>query len=485
MDWLRKVIIAIIAFLMALFNDLFGQEIVNNQPAWTLQKCIEYAFENNIQIKQQTLNEELYRLDLIKNKYNFLPSLNANATHGYTWGRSVDRYTNQFSESEIRSNNFSLSSQLVIFNGFQLYNNLRQSELYLTSIKYDSEKLKNDIALGIATAYLNILFSQSLFENSKLQLEATKVQLERTKKLVSSGTLSELNLFNIEAQYASEELQMVNYENQLNIANLTLIQMLDLKETNNFKISEPVITISIKNELSLTPEQIYYNSLENMPEIKAAEYKIKAAEKTIKISKGNLYPTLTLNGSIGTGYSSGSQEITNTNMLGFDTLGYVYLTNQPVISSIPRFEYNYATKSFNNQIDDNLSKSLSFNLSIPIFNNYQVRSVINKAKINLKISELNYELQKNQLYKSIQQAHADAIAALKKYYSAEKAVKAYKLAYEQIEQKYTIGSISYFEFSDAKAKYTKAQNDLTQAKYDYIFKTKIIDFYLGKSITLD
>ncbi len=464
-----------------MITQLFAQE--TKPSVWGLQTCIEYALKNNIQIKQQLLNEESSRQEMIRNKCSMLPSINGSASQGYNWGRTVDRYTNQFSESKVQSNNFYLSSQVTLFSGFQLYNNVRQAQLSLEASKFDSQKYKNDIALGVATAYLNVLFSKSLVENALVQKLTTEVQLNRTKKMVEAGSLSEVNLLNIEAQFASEDLQLTNYENQLTIAYLTLTQMLDLKNVDGFDVETPQISVKGKPELILSPMDIYKTSLTKMPEIQSAEIREKIAQKSLQIARSGFSPSLTLQGSLGTGYSDGSKSITGTTPDGYQTIGIVEGTNQLVLA--PSFQYNYATKSFDNQINDNFSKSLSFNLSVPIFNGYQVRSSVNKAKVNYKMVQYNTELQKNQLYKSIQQAFTDAQAALKKYYASEKAVLAYQAAFNLLNQKFTLGSASYFEYSDAKSKLTKAQNDFIQAKFDYTFKTKIIDFYLGNPIKLD
>lgn len=482
MELLRKFIIAFVTIIIAMITQLFGQP-ATTPKVWNLQTCIDYALQNNIQIKQQLLNEELSRQEVIRSKCSILPSLNGSATQGFNWGRNVDRYTNQFSESEIQSNNFYLSSQVTLFSGFQHYNTIRQSQLSLQASKFDSQKYKNDISLGIATAYLNVLFTKSLVENAMIQKQTTEVQLTRTQKMVDAGALPEINLLNIEAQFASEDLQLTTYQSQLSIAYLTLTQMLDLKNTDGFEIEVPQIRIDGKPEISATPMAIYNTSITRMPEIQAADFREKIAYKGLQIARSGYSPSLSLQGSVGTGYSNGSKTITDATPSGFQTIGYVDGTAQMVVA--PTFTYNYATKSFENQISDNLNKSLTFNLTIPIFNGYQVRSSVNRAKINYLMTQYNTELQKNQLYKSIQQAYSDAQGALKKYYSAEKAVTAYQRAFNMINQKYTLGSASFYEFSDAKSKYTKAQNDYIQAKFDYIFKTKIIDFYIGNPINLD
>lgn len=478
MTWIKKIIVTAVLYFLSLLVNLFAQDI----KQWSLEECIDYAIKNNIQIKQQLLNEELTRQDMLISKGAFLPNLNGFASHSYNYGRTVDRFTNQFADARVQSNNFYLSSQVTLFSGFRIYNSFRQTQMNMLANQLETEKYKNDIALGVATAYLNVLFSKSLFENAQLQIETTKKQVERTRKLVEAGVLSDMTLLNLEAQYAAEEYSLTNSENQLNLAYLTLTQMMDLKDFGNFSVVEPKITISGTPDLLLTPNQIFTIAFKKMPEIKAGEFRLKAAQKGLSIARSGFSPQLTMQGSIGTGYSGASQEITGYTSR-IDTVGYVPSTMDVVVA--PGFTFNYATKSFEDQISDNVNKTIGFNLSVPIFNGFQVRSSVNRAKVGVKMAEYNMQLQENQLFKSVQQAHSDAIASLKRYYSAEKAMNAYKLAYQQIELKFDMGSATFFEYSDAKSKYTKATNDYVQAKYEYIFKSKIIDFYLGKPLQIE
>ncbi len=479
MDWIKKILITIVLFLVSLFVNLFAQEI----RQWSLEECIDYAIKNNIQIKQQVLNEELSRQDVLLSSGAFLPNLNGFASHSYNYGRTVDRFTNQFAESQVQSNNFYVSSQVTLFSGFRIYNSFRQTQLSLIANRFDTERYKNDIALGVATAYLNVLFAKSLYDNAKLQTDATIIQLDRTRKLTEAGVLSEINALNMEAQFASEELALINAENQLNMAYLTLVQLLDLNEIGSFSVVEPDIRIDGIQELLLTPFQIYQISIKKMPEVQAAEYKLKAAQKGLHVARSGYSPQFTVQGSLGTGFSGASKELTGFTYKGLDTIGFVPTTNDFVVA--PGFTYNYATKSFEDQINDNLNQTIGFNLSIPIFNGFQVKSSVNRAKIGVKMAEYNVQLIENQLYKNIQQSHSDALAALKRYHSANKAKNAFKLAYEQIEIRYNIGNSTFFEFSDAKAKFNRASNDLIQAKYDYIFKSKIIDFYMGNPLQIE
>ncbi|MDD2345964.1 MAG: TolC family protein, partial [Bacteroidales bacterium] len=366
MNWIKKIFITLAFLCISLLMSLFAQEV----RQWSLEDCIDYALKNNIQIKQQLLNEELSRQDALLSKGAFLPNLNGFASHSYNYGRTVDRFTNEFAESQVQSNNFYISSQATLFSGFRIYNSFRQTQLNLQASGYETERYKNDIALGVATAYLNVLFAKSLFDNAKLQIAATEIQLNRTRKLTEAGVLSEINALNMEAQFASEELTLINAENQLSMAYLSLVQMLDLKEVGSFSVIEPNIQIGGIQELLLTPFQVYEISIKEMPEIQAGVYRLKAAQKGLLVARSGYSPQLTIQGSIGTGFSGASREMNGFTLRGLDTIGFVPATNDVVVA--PGFSYNYATKSFEDQINDNLNQTIGFNLSIPLFNGFQV-----------------------------------------------------------------------------------------------------------------
>ncbi len=463
----------IIIFLLLVSTNLFSQE------KWSLEKCINYALKNNIQIKQQELNTKISEVQLTQKKATILPTLNAGANQNFTFGRSVDPFTNQFSTSNTKSNNFSVQSSLTIFNGFQTINNLKKAKLDLKSSLENLQKLKNDISLNIASAYLNILFNNEILKTAQQQAKITKLQVDRTKKLVDAGNLSLDNLLTIESQLASEELQIVNAENNYNMSVITLQQFLDLDSLNNFEIIIPEnINIS---EVTGNPDDIYQTAVKNLPQILAAEYNLQSSQQNLRISKGMLSPRLVLNGSYGTGYSDQRQipvgnPIVNSYLSGYtESLENVYSY---------QMTYDYTTKPFSDQIKDNASFSLSFSLTIPIFNGFQTKSSIDNSKINVLNNEYNLQLAKNQLYKDIKQQYFDVKAAAKKYYAAKKAVDANKLSFELKQEKFNVGLINSVDYNIAKNNLFKAKSDFLQAKYEYLFKSKILDFYKGKKIKI-
>lgn len=453
------------------------------QEVWTLSKCIEYALQNNIQVKQSLLSAELAKENYEQSIANLLPSLNAGASHSYNWGQRIDPFTNQFATNRVRSNNFGLSSSVTVFNGFQLNNTMKKNNLDFMASRYDVEKMQNDIALNISTAYLQILFAQELLGVAKNQLQITQNQLERTEKLVKAEVLPEGNLLDLQAQISSDELQIVTAENQLDLAYLNLKQLMDYKGTGEFKVEKPIVDVPADALAALTPEQIFSSAVNTQPEIKSAETQILSADKSLSIAKGTASPSLTLTGSIGTGYSGLSQTVTGYEV-GDPTIIGATADSTLVYGLQNSITPLYEKTPFGDQLDQNFNQNLSLNLNIPIFNGWQSRTAIARAKINRQSSELALEASKNQLQYTIQQAHADAKAALKQYNASLRTVEALNQSLEYAQKRFDVGLLNATDFNETKTRLASAQSDMLRAKYDYIFKLKVLDFYQGKPITL-
>src|SRR3989339_782587 len=263
-----------------------------SQEKWTLERCIEYALKNNIQIKQQELNSEYAKNNLRQSKLNILPTVNGSAAQNYSWGRSVDRFTNTFSEDRTMSVNFGLSSSITVFNGFQNYNTVRQKNFDMMAGLQNLEKAKNDISLSISSSYLQILFNLEFLEIAKSQLDITKLQVERTKKLVDAGSVANGNLLQVEAQAAQEDLQVVNAENNLTLSYLTLIQLLDIDSVEFFQIDKPDFENFDMSAALLTADLVYLEAEKNLPQVRASEYSLRSAESGLALARGNMSPRL-------------------------------------------------------------------------------------------------------------------------------------------------------------------------------------------------
>lgn len=453
------------------------------QKQWSLEECINYAIEKNLSVKRSELNLEISAENLKQSKYNALPTLNANANNTYNFGQTIDPFTNRFATQTVRSNSFGVQASLNVFNGFQTVNSIKSNQLGVEASMADLDKMKNDISLNVANSYLQTLFNIELLRNAESQLSVTKVQKERIVKLVAAGSQPQGAQFDIEAQLAQEELNRVNAENQLNLSLLNIKQLLRLEASEDFAVIEPQLGDIEEQQIASTPGAIYENSLSIMPEIKGSEIRLIQAEQDLKRARGGYSPRLTVNGALGTGYSGLSQEV-----VGFSpevtvpTGGFTATSNEAVLTTIenPIFQ----DKSFSNQLDDNLNSSVGMNLSIPIFNGLASRTNVSRSKIQLDQAENTLLETKQQLRQQIESAYLDASAALKRYESASASVKALTESFKYTQQRFNVGLLNSFDFSNEKNRLIQAESSLLQAKYEFIFKTKVLEFYQGKTLSL-
>ena len=426
---------------------------VQAQKQWTLEECIEYAFDNNIQIKQRVLNVNSADRDVTQSKYGLAPNLNATASHQYGWGRSYDQSANRYANNNTQQSYFSINSQVTLFNGFQLINNVRQKQFDYLAEKYNSDKIRNDMSLNVAAAYLQILFNIELAKNAERQVDISNEQIEKTKKQVDAGALAQGQLYDIEAQGASDEAVLVNSKNNVLLAYLDLMQLLDIESNVEFDVEKPILEITSTPTL-LPAEMIYNKSVMIMPEIKSAEYRLESANKSLSIVKGMRSPRLYANGSYGTNYS--------------DQLVKSFIPGQP----------GYDEKiPFGDQFKEHRNGTLSLGVSIPLFNGYQVSTNIKKSKIYLDVVNLELESEKLRLRKNIESAYADAIAAYQTFLSRNKSVDAFKESFKYTEEKFNVGMVNSTDYNVVKTQLANAVSDLTSSKFDYIFKVKILDFY--------
>jgi len=480
---MKKYVLLIFSFV--LITSLKAQEV------WTLEKCVEYALTNNIQVKQQLLLIKSEQALLQQDKLSMLPSLNAGASHGYNFGQTVDRYTNEFATDRVQTDNFYLGSTVTLFEGFQKLNQVKQRKIDLVATQYDTDKFMDDISLLIATGYLQILFYNEMVKTAENQLKATELQSERLKKLVDAGALAQGDFYTLEAQRALENSQVVSARNNLDIANLTLVQMLDLPSTEGFMIESPDLELGLQPTLAVSAEQIYGFALETQPQIKSAEAKVKSSELGLSLAQGGQSPSLTLQGSLASGYS-GAAKILDTY-----TPYIPDVTKTPPSAFIPgsngqpeQYVWNlagtavYETKPFNDQFNDNFNKSIALNLNVPIFNGCSTRTNLSRAEINVENTKYNLELSKLELRKTIQQAYADAKAALNNYDASITGVNAARESFRYAEQKFNVGSMNSVDYNNSKKDLEKAESDQIRAKYEFIFKNTVLDFYMGKPLSL-
>ena len=448
------------------------------QSEWNLQQCVDYALKHNIMLQQAELNNQITKNNSDQSKAAILPSLNAGAAHTYNFGRTIDRYTNTFANTQVLSQNFYISSNLVLWSGLSQWHNIKANQYAYLAGTENVKQQRNDLSLNVATAYINVIYCNELLKIAKSQFDITKLQLDQTEKLANAGTLAKSAVYDVKAQLATEEVNVTGADNNFQIAMLTLKQLMNLDSINNFKISNPDVEVQSEVLLSNSVQNIYETALKNQPSIKGAEYNYLMAEKYLASAKGRISPTISLNGSIGTGYSGLAKDVVGYNNVT-DTLGYIgttpftYLRQDPVFKDTP----------FNDQFKNNTNKSIGFTITVPLFNGLQTYTSVKNAKINAINARLSQELAEQNLYKVIAQSYANARAALNKYVASKSSVEASDQSFNFAQQKFNVGAISSFDFNSAKTRLVNAQSNLLQAKFDYLFKLKVLDFYQGKPLT--
>ena len=459
-----------------------GISLLAQQP-WSLEDCIQHAMENNIQIKQTVLNTE-YNENLLKqSKLGQIPNLSGSGNYSYSWGRALDQTTYRYTDEQIGSLNFGLNSYTNLFNGLQTRNTIQQNELNLMASYEDVQKIKNDITLNIAAAYLSIMFNRELLAVTEIQLETTGQQVERTKKMVDAGKLARGNFLELQAQYASEELNLVNAENQLAISLLNLQQILDLPIDSAFDVIIPELADPDEDPLLVNAMEVYRVAEQVMPEIKSAVLNLQSAEKGVAIAKGGRSPQLYLSANFNTGYSDVREQVVSVSDPVQVPIG-VTEGGETVYSTNPQEIPTFGAYPFFDQMVDNRYTGLGLGLSIPIFNGWQVNTSIANARIMHENAKLELQSQKLTLYATIQQAYADAVAALKKFNAARQALISMEESFKYTEKKFEVGLVNTVDYNVSKNQLTSTQSDLLQAKYDFIFKTNVLNFYQGIPITL-
>jgi outer membrane protein len=450
---------------------------------WTLQQCIERALQYNLEIRQSSLNHELGEVEVTRSTAALFPSLNGQASQNYFYGRSIDPYTNTFTTSEVRSNSFSLTGGVVIFEGLQLQNTLKQSRLNYLASQNELKKVKNDISLNVVTHFLQVLYNEELLRNAKDQWDASVVQRDRMRRMEEVGSVSRGSFLELEAQVATDEVNHVQAQAAYDQSMLLLAQLLELDTVKNFSIVRPDSPMPPFAAANLDVTAVYTAALQTQPDVTAAMYRVRSSEKALSAARGGYYPRLYLSGTLSTNYSTSSKDITYLEnpplqtVSGYTSSGdtvYTFVPNlTPVISDVP----------FSDQWDNNLGKSVGISLQVPLFNGWAVRSNVSRAKINLEQNRLNEEIVRKNLYKSVQQAVADALASYKKHDAGERSVSALEETFKYNQQRLDLGLISTYDYLLSKNNLANARTTQLQAKYDYIFRMKILDFYLGKPLT--
>ena len=437
--------------LLVLLVSLVTLDVQAETKQWSLRECCDYAVDHNISIKQQQNQCRQQELELSTAKNSRLPDLSASAGQNFSFGRGLTA-ENTYSNTNTSSTSFSLGTTVPVFTGFRIPNQIKLNQLNLEAATADLEKAKNDIRLQVAEAYVQILYDMEIADVAHRQIEIDSAQVVRLQAFVNNGKAAEAELSQQKATLASSRLTATQADNNTRLAILSLTQLLELPTPDGFSIVRP--NISELSEFSdysgLTPDQIYAEALGVKPEILSQQLKLKGMEHSIKIAKADNYPTLSLNGGLGTNY---------------------YTTS------------GFKSDAFGEQLKNNFSQYIGVSLNVPIFNRFQTRNNIRSARINQENQQLALDNTKKTLYKEIQQVYYNALNAQTKEKSSEEAVQSSKDAFELMQAKYENGKATITEFNESKNNYLKSESDLVQARYENLYQHALIEYYRGHELT--
>lgn len=465
-----------------------------SQPAntYSLEDCIRIALETNPQVKQSEITVQTNGNTYEQSKWQRWPSISFSASQGFRSGRNIDPFTNQFVQQNVSSNNYQLGGQVTLFSGFQISNNIKFNNANYQASAKDLEATRNDIMLNVALSYLQVVTNEELIMVAQRQVDASLLQVERTAKLVEAGTLAESNLLDLKSQLANDELTLVNAQNNLETAKLNLKQFMNMPGSEVINVVKIPVKDPTMQAYDASIQEIFETALNNLPQMKAANMRIEASKINVDLAKGAGMPTLTLNGGIYTAYSSAAPKKRFVGDGSGNTVtdipsatDYVLIDNKPIpiIQRVTAPNGSVQNFRYFNQLDFNRNSAINLNLSIPIFNNFRTKYNVANAKLQQKTYE--YQAQQVQLTirKNVEQAYIDMTNAAKRYSATVNQVRALTETFRVSQVRFDVGAINSVEYNIAKANLDRANGNLVQTKYDYVFRTKILDFYMNRPLS--
>ena len=434
---------------LILFVAIITSMTAFSQQKWTLKECVDEALKKNISIQQNRLSLELAKKDVEITKGNFLPNLNASTGGNLNFGTGFDPVSQNRVNTTFFGGSVGLSSGITVFNGYRNTNTYKQAQLGVETSMLDLKKIENDISLFVVNGYLNILFAKENLSAAKVQYEISKKQIEAAESRFKSGVIPKGDLLNTQSTAATNLQTVISQENALDLALLNLAQLLQVS-VNGFDVSPINVGTPSANLFYKNSSTVYNKSLDRMPEIARAKLAIESADLGIEITKSAFLPSVSASAALSSNY-------------GFNL-------KPPA---------GFSNETLSNQLSDNFGYGVGFNVSIPIFNRFQTRNGVAKSKINKEIFETRLESEKLSLKQTIEQAFLDVKSALKTFEAAKISLEAQQEAFKNAQERYNYGAMTLFDFDQVRNRLVSAQGAMIRSKYDYVFKTKVLQFYSG------
>ena len=475
---------SVIVALLIVWSSAFAQ--VPPAEKWDLQKCVEYAMQNNISVRQADLQIRFAELDLYQSKQSKYPNANFSGNVGFSAGRNQDPTTFSLITTGFIFNNYTLQTSVDLFNWFSKKNTIAANDLTVKARQEGLEKAKNDVALNVAVAYLQALLSREQITLAKSRVDQTKSQLENTRKQVDAGKLPELNAVNLESVLANDSSALITAQTSASQALLQMKALLNMDAALDFDLATPLVDmIPVEALGDLQPDAVYQLAINSLPQQKVDILNVMSAKKMVEVAKGSMYPTFSLFGSLGTSTNSRATDIKSSTLLNAP-IGNVTVNGTPyqVFPINPFNVFTFGKTSYFKQIDQNFRQSVGLALSVPIFNGSRLKTQWKRSTLQLKQTELTKEQNSFTLKQDIYKAYNDAVASLQSYNANKKTVEFSAKAYDFASKRYDLGLLSTYDLITSQNTLQQAKIQLLYSQYDYVFKMKLLEFYKGQGLKL-
>lgn len=471
--------IKILLLIFFLTNAFAYAQDVSQPEVLTLQKSLEIALQNNLQVKQSGINTAVSAINLRQARHNLLPDISADLTHGLNQGRSIDPFSNSYVEQNLKFANLSLGAGITLFNGLIIQNTIKQNSLDYEASKMELQQTKDNLTLNVILTYFQILSNEDLLNQLELQAQLTGKQVERSELMNKEGAIIPSQLTDLKGQLASDQLNIISTRNSLMTSKIALTQLMNVNYNPDFKV-ERLSAEKLADQYSSNPESIYQSALQQLAMIKASMLRRESAQKAIQVARGARLPILSLYSNIFSNYSSAANTNVFKSTTDVQTNSFVTVNGTKLPVFAPMDTYESKSISYGTQIKNNYSSSFSLGLRIPIFNSWRVRNRVALAKIELSSSEISEESTKVQLKQTIDLAWSNMITARQRYETSLQQVEFYQESFKSAEARFNEGASTVVDYTIAKNNLDRSNINVINSRYDYIFRIKILDYYQGK-----
>lgn len=469
-----------IIFIISVF--LFQQTSGQNQSApLNLQNCIETAIAYNLQVRQTAYQLATDKTSLQQAKASRLPSLNGNISHGINQGRSIDPFTNSYVNSEITQANYGINTSITIWNGSAITHSIKQNQLNLQASEMSWQQEKDNVTINVILAYLQVLSNKEQLGIAEKQVAVTKGQVDRLIILNNSGAIAPATLFDMQGQLAGDQLSLLTIRNSLETAKISLAQLMNQPYSPSMEL-EPLETKESPVLYDVSAEQVFKTATQQLAMIKAAEFRQQSAHKNVLTARALMLPTLSLNGGLGTNYSSVASRQLLLGTADVATPQYVTVNNNKIPVFAPQSNFSSQKIGYGDQWKNNFNSSISVNLQIPILNRMQAKTKIRQAEISEQRAAFESESIKTQVHRAVDQAHINMNTSFERYQTLQKQVADFTASFKAAEVRFNSGVNTVVEYMVAKNNVDRANANFIAAKFDYILRMKLLDFYQGKAL---